>query len=43
MIRNEYLGIGGATPTIFGDIDGNGTVDINDYNAVRRLIGTRLP
>jgi hypothetical protein len=43
LIRNEYLAIGGASPTIFGDIDGNGVVDINDYNAVRRLIGTQLP
>jgi hypothetical protein len=43
LIRNEYLAIGGAPVTIFGDIDGNGVVDVNDYNAVRRLIGTHLP
>ena len=43
LVRNEYLGLGGATPTIFGDIDGNGVVDVNDYNVVRRLLGTRLP
>jgi hypothetical protein len=43
LIRNEYLAVGGASPTIFGDIDGNGVVDINDYNAVRQRIGTHLP
>jgi Bacterial Ig domain/Dockerin type I domain len=43
LIRNEYLGIGGASPTIFGDVNGDGTVDVNDYNAARRLIGTTLP
>ena len=30
-------------PTIFGDINGDGKVDINDYNAVRQRIGTTLP
>jgi hypothetical protein len=42
MIRNGYLGIAGAVPTIFGDIDGSGSVDVNDYNTVRRLLGTKL-
>ena len=42
-IRNEWLGIGGAKPTIFGDINGNGTVNVADYNAERLLIGTSLP
>ena len=30
-------------PTIFGDVNGDGKVDINDYNLVRKLIGTHLP
>ncbi len=42
-IRNEWLGINGAKPTIFGDIIGNGTVNVADYNAERLLIGTSLP
>ena len=42
-IRNEWLGVNGATPTIFGDIIGNGTVNVADYNAERLLIGTSLP
>ena len=42
-IRNEWLGIGGAKPSIFGDIIGNGTVNVADYNAERLLIGTSLP
>ncbi len=42
-VRNEWLGIGGAKPTIFGDIIGNGTVNVADYNAERLLIGTSLP
>ncbi len=41
-IRNQMLGLLGAMPTIFGDILGDGTVDINDYTAVRKLIGTQL-
>ena len=42
-IRNEWLGIGGAKPTIFGDINGDGLVNVLDYNAERLLIGTTLP
>jgi hypothetical protein len=41
LVRNEYLGL--AMPNVFGDINGDGTVDLNDYNTVRRLIGTALP
>ena len=36
------LGFLGAVPTIFGDINGDGKVDILDYTAVRKLIGTHL-
>jgi hypothetical protein len=42
-IRNEWLGVDGANPTIFSDINGDGTVNIADYNAERLLIGTSLP
>ena len=42
-IRNEWLGIGGAKPTIFGDMNGDGLVNVADYNAERLLIGTSLP
>jgi hypothetical protein len=40
-IRNEILGL--VPMTIFGDINGDGKVDINDYNAVRARIGATLP
>ena len=33
----------GAVPTIYGDINGDGTVNVEDYNLVRSLIGTVLP
>ena len=39
-IRNEMLGLLGAVPTIFGDINGDGKVAINDYTAVQKPIGT---
>jgi len=43
LIRNQIPGFClGAVPTIFGDINGDGKVDINDYIAVRNLIGTHL-
>ncbi len=42
-VRNEFLGFAGAEPTVFGDINGDGTVDINDYNLVRKLLFTKLP
>ena len=42
-IRNMYLGFAGAVPTIFGDINGDGVVDVNDYNAARQQVNTRLP
>jgi hypothetical protein len=42
-VRNEWLGVNGATPTVFGDLNGDGVVDVNDYNIVRAAIGTSLP
>jgi hypothetical protein len=41
-IRNQMLGLLGAVPTIFGDLNGDGKVDISDYTLVRTLIGTHL-
>ncbi|MGC8643783.1 MAG: dockerin type I domain-containing protein [Isosphaeraceae bacterium] len=38
VVRNQMLGW--VTPTIFGDINGDGKVDILDYTDVRKLIGT---
>jgi hypothetical protein len=44
IVRNEYLGLAPVTiPVIFLDVDGDGVVDVNDYNDIRRLIGTELP
>ncbi len=42
-VRNEWLGVNGAVPTIFGDLNGDGKVDINDYTIVRAASGTSLP
>jgi hypothetical protein len=44
IIRNDYLGFAPVTiPAIFLDINGDGVVNVTDYNLVRRLIGTQLP
>ena len=42
-VRNEWLRINGAKPTIFGDINGDGVVNAADYNDVRTEVGTSLP
>ncbi len=43
LIRNQMPGFClGTLPTLCGDINGDGKVDINDYTAVRKLIGTHL-
>jgi hypothetical protein len=42
-IKNEWKRKHGATPTIFGEILGDGTVDARDYKAARKFAGTRLP
>jgi hypothetical protein len=42
--RNGYLNFAPVTiPLIFLDVLGDGTPDLNNYNLIRRLIGTRLP
>jgi hypothetical protein len=40
-VGNEIKGI--IPPTLFGDLNGDGTVDLNDYNAVRARRGTTRP
>jgi hypothetical protein len=42
-VSNELHRTGGAQPTIFGDIVGDGTVDARDLKATRQHAGTRLP
>ena len=42
-VRNEWLRLNGASYTIFGDINGDGKVDINDYIVVRQKVGSHLP
>jgi hypothetical protein len=44
-VRNQmpqYLAPG-ATPSIWADLDGNGVVDVNDYAAVKKWLGKKLP
>jgi hypothetical protein len=42
-IRNEWLGLKGARPTIFGDINGDGYVNGADYYLTLAALGTTLP
>jgi parallel beta-helix repeat protein len=42
LTRTAILGIG-AGPTMFGDINGDGRIDIRDYLAVRKRFATKLP
>jgi hypothetical protein len=37
-VRNEIVGL--AAMTVWADVEGDGTVDLNDYNAVKKLDGT---
>ena len=42
-VHDEWLAINGAQTSIFGDINGDGIVDVTDYNDVRKQIGAVLP
>jgi hypothetical protein len=42
VVRNDFAVLG-STYNIFNDINGDGTVDINDTNLVGRFIGKKLP
>ena len=42
-VRNQMQGMGDPSMIGWADLDGNGVVDLNDYNAVRQNIGKRLP
>jgi hypothetical protein len=41
-IRNQIQWTGDPTLRIWADIDGDGTVDLNDYTKARKKIGTHL-
>jgi len=41
-VRNEMQGTGDPTLIGWANLDGNGVVDINDYNAVRKWVGKHL-
>jgi Bacterial Ig domain len=41
-VRNDFALLG-STYNIFDDLNGDGTVDINDTNLVGRFVGKRLP
>ena len=40
-VRNEMMGL--APVDIWGDLNGDGSVDITDYNLARQFVGTHLP
>ena len=42
LVRNEIQGTGDPSMIGWADLDGNGIVDINDYNAVRKNVGKHL-
>ena len=42
-VRNEWLRLDGAVPTVFGDINGDGVVNATDYMDVLERLHTRLP
>jgi hypothetical protein len=41
--RNAFLGFGTVIAAMIADINGDGAVDVNDYNLVRQRVGTALP
>jgi len=45
LVRNAYLHIGPPTtiPLAFLDLNGDGVIDLTDYNLARKYNGTRLP
>jgi hypothetical protein len=40
--RNEIIGYAGAVPTVAGDLNGDGVVDISDFIALRARLGKRI-
>ena len=42
LVRNGIQGTGDPSMIGWADLDGNGIVDINDYNAVRKNVGKHL-
>jgi hypothetical protein len=40
--RNMIIGYAGAVPMPYGDINGDGMVDIGDFIALRKLLGMHL-
>jgi hypothetical protein len=42
LIRNQIQGTGDPTMIGWADIDGSGTVDLNDFTTARKKLGTHL-
>jgi len=38
----QYLALG-QMPSVWADINGDGVVDVNDYNLVKKMLNKRLP
>jgi Bacterial Ig domain/Dockerin type I domain len=44
VVRNRYLGLAPVTiMDVFLDINGDGVIDVNDYNLARQFSGKKLP
>jgi hypothetical protein len=45
LVRNAFLNIGPVSPipSVFFDLNGDGVVDVLDYNIVRKFMGKKLP
>jgi hypothetical protein len=41
LVRNAMQGTGDTSLISWTDVDGDGVVDINDYNATRKRVGSR--
>jgi len=41
-VRNGILGVLDQALSVWADLDGNGKIDLNDYNVVKKYVGKRF-